>query len=152
MNVADFLKRDLLKIQLWCSTYRMTLNPSKPHSINISRYTVRHPFHFTHHYTVWTWPGYSCSFKFLLVTFYTQKTGFILNVIKLLAIIVQCSNFFMHLSCYALSSVPLFAVSYLKLLDCAPNKIQFFLLDALIKLKKIERLLVCYCFISIYIS
>ena len=35
--VAESLNRDLLKIQEWCTTWGMKLNPDKTHSIIVSR-------------------------------------------------------------------------------------------------------------------
>ena len=37
INVANSLNRDLAKIQSWCFTWGMKINPRKTHSITISR-------------------------------------------------------------------------------------------------------------------
>ena len=44
-NVANSLYRDLAKIQSWCSTWGMKLNPQKTHSITISRSRAPNPPH-----------------------------------------------------------------------------------------------------------
>ena len=43
--VADSLNRDLRNIQSWCSTWGMKLNPSKTHSIIVSRSRTQFPLH-----------------------------------------------------------------------------------------------------------
>ena len=45
INVANSLNRDILKIQSWCLTNGMKLNPHKTHSITISQSRLPHfPF------------------------------------------------------------------------------------------------------------
>ena len=45
LNVANSLNSDLAKIQLWCSTWGMKLNPRKTHLITISRSRTSYPPH-----------------------------------------------------------------------------------------------------------
>ena len=42
-NVVNSLHRGLTKIQSWCSTWGMKLNPHKTHLITISRSRTSHP-------------------------------------------------------------------------------------------------------------
>ena len=45
INVANSLNRNLAKIQSWCSTWGMKLNPHKTQSIIISRSRTPYPSH-----------------------------------------------------------------------------------------------------------
>ena len=42
MNVANSLKKDLAKIQSWCSMWGMKLNPFKTHSVTIGHSKTPH--------------------------------------------------------------------------------------------------------------
>ena len=154
-NVANSLNRDLAKIQSWCSTWGMKLNPRKTHSIIISRSRTPYPLH-----PPLTLCGLdlevSSSLKLLGVTIddkltfekhvrniassIAQKTGLIRKCYKTLgnndavlksfyAFILPCFEYCSPVWCSA-------SDSHLKLLDRALNNIRFFLPDILINLEK----------------
>ena len=153
--VADSLNRDLLRIQEWCCTWGMKLNPTKTHSIIISRSRTPNPPHL---------PLNLCgsnlevvdSLKLLGITIddkltfekhirllassIAQKTGLLRKCYRTLGndVSVKKSFFAFILPCFEYCA-PVWssaASSHLKLLDRALRNIRFFLPDISLDLER----------------
>ena len=154
VSVADSLNRDLRKIQSWCVTWGMKLNPSKTHSIIVSRSKTPLPPH-PRLSLCGTLLEVSSSLKLLgvflddklsfekhlrsVASSVAQKTGLIRKCFRTLGndVAVRRSFYAFILPCFEYCSVVWnsAADSHLKLLDRAINNIRFFLPDVSINLE-----------------
>ena len=156
--VASSLTRDLNQIQSWCLCWGMKLNPSKTHSLIVSRSRTSHPPH-PPLFLCGTALESSSSLKLLGVTIdekltfekhlrsmaasIAQKTGLIRKCFRTLGndTAVMRSFYAFILPCfeYCMPVWSSAADSHLKLLDRALNNIRFFLPDISIDLEKRRR-------------